>query len=90
MIKSLSTMPYAKAKVYTYDNGTKVLKSYSTDVVELTVDGWLIVFGLYSATTRKHISAFMREFTKENYYTAKSCYINNIAYNIYTGEIRDL
>ena len=61
-IKKLSAMPYAQAHIKKDDNGNIHLFSYVTLVATLTKSGWLTVFGLYSQTTRKHISAFAKEY----------------------------
>ena len=64
MERSLRKMPYAQAKVRDYaDIGKdlRVLQSYATDVI-IVKDGWLECAGLYSMTTRKHISAFLWEY----------------------------
>ena len=64
------------------------LYSYTTRVAEVQ-DGWLCIKGLYSMTTRKHISWFMRELGLD-YQTAKRLYEDDKEMNIYTGEVRDL
>ena len=87
MITKLTKMPYANARVIKYDDGTTILQSYKTQVAEIDKDGWLQVFGLYSATTRRHISAFMREYTNFDYYMAKDIYISSEKLNLATGEI---
>jgi hypothetical protein len=84
-IKNLETMPYAQAAVM-YTNGRLVLRSYETDVVVIE-NGWLMVTGLYSATTRRHIGAFMKEYGYGDYQTAKMLYENDYALNIETGEV---
>ena len=84
---TLSAMPYAQAKVIKHENGAITLRSYFTDVAHITADGWLHVFGLYSATTRKHIGAFVREYANIDYQTAKRIYEDGYGYNIYTGEV---
>ena len=90
-IKKLSAMPYAQAHIEIREDGSISLFSYVTLVAHITADGWLTVYGLYSATTRKHISAFMREYAKPcNYQTAKTIYNNGVMINIHTGEIMDL
>ena len=64
MVRSLRKMPYAQAKVRDYaDIGRdlRVLQSYETDVIFVD-DGWMLCTGLYSMTTRKHISAFLWEY----------------------------
>ena len=64
MVRTLRKMPYAQAKVRDYaDIGrdTRILQSYATDVI-IVKNGWLECTGLYSMTTRKHISAFLWEY----------------------------
>jgi hypothetical protein len=63
------------------------LISYTTLVAQVTRDGWLEVYGLYSRTTIKHIGWFMREYCGLDYYTAKYCVEHGVRMNIYTGEI---
>ena len=63
MIKKLKTMPYAQAHIEIHDD-TQYLFSYYTLVATVhTEDGekWIRCYGLYSATTRRHISAFAKE-----------------------------
>ena len=79
----------AQAQVYYYDNGAKVLISYTTAVIMVDAEGWLKVSGLYSRTTIKHIGWFMRELGF-SYQTAKALYNDNKEMNIFTGEVRDL
>lgn len=78
----------AQARKIIYEDGTVVLRSYSTDVIEISPEGWLSVFGLYSATTIKHIGWFMREYGF-TYQTAKTLYLGNKKMNIHTGEVID-
>jgi hypothetical protein len=91
-IKKLTAMPYAQAHVEIHEDGAKSLFSYVTLVAHITADGWLTIYGLYSATTRKHISAFMKEYGGGilDYYSAKGAYEGNYRINIFTGEIEDL
>lgn len=88
-IRVLSAMPYAQAHVRIGDDGTVYLFSYTTLVAEISPDGWLRVYGLYSQTTRRHIGAFVREYAKCDYPLAKSVYENDMVYNIHTGEAVD-
>ena len=90
VINKLAKMPYAQAHVEKFDDGSIYLFSYTTCVAEIDKDGFLTIFGLYSMTTRKHISAFMSEYTPNDYKTAKAAYDGNYRYNIYTGEIEDI
>lgn len=85
-IRKLAKMPYANAHVVV-DDGAITLVSYRTDVVRIDKDGWMEVTGLYSATTRRHISRFMDEYTDRNYYFAKGLYEKGIRYNLNTGEV---
>ena len=77
------------ARVYIYADSTVILVSYSTPVITIDPEGWLTCNGLYSATTIKHISKFMRAYTNGDYYDAKTCALDHKQYNIYTGEIRE-
>ena len=82
---SLKTMPYAQAAIISTED-TLILRSYQTDVIIIS-DGWMTCTGTYSQTTRKHISAFMKEFNFGDYFLAKKLYTDNLKMNIYTGEI---
>ena len=90
MEKKLSKMPYAQAKVIIIDNGDIILRSYYTDVAMIRSDGWLTINGLYSATTRRHISAFVKEYANISYQLAKDLCVKKMAYNIYTGEVIEI
>lgn len=85
--KKLAAMPYAQAHVEILEDGFKLLFSYVTLVAEISHDGWLRINGLYSMTTRKHISAFCKEYANTSYQTAKATYEDREVCNIYTGEI---
>lgn len=87
-INSVAGHNSAQAKDILYDNGDRVLVSYSTAVIIIDAEGWLHVTGLYSRTTIKHIGWFMRElgFT---YQLAKQLYNDHKDFNIYTGEVTD-
>lgn len=85
MKSGLSKMPYANAHVYKDGNDVKLV-SYITDVATI-IDGWLEIYGLYSMTTRRHISAFVEEYAGCTYQTAKWLYENKMKMNIHTGEV---
>lgn len=86
MIKRFDSHKQASAYVI-IDGNTISLVSYTT-VVAVISDNILTVNGLYSATTRKHISWFMREYASPwTFQTAKSLALNGDAMNICTGEI---
>lgn len=91
MIKKLTAMPYAQAHIEIDEDGNTALFSYVTRVATLTAEGWLTVYGLYSVTTRKHISAFCKEYCGVlTYQNAKAAYEGNYSINVYTGEIEEL
>ena len=95
-IKKLAYAPYAQAHVEIDKAGNIHLFSYRTLVCCIDKDGWLTCTGLYSATTRKYIGYFMREYvTYPNgahgtYQDAKRCYYDNVRFNVNTGEVEDL
>ena len=85
--RNLSAMPTAKAGVGICHDGTRLI-SYGTVIINITPDGWLTCTGTYSPTTRKHISAFIREYAPRlSYYDAKRAYEGHHKININTGEI---
>lgn len=87
-VKKLKDMPYAQAHVEITENRV-CLFSYVTLVATLE-DGWLTITGLYSRTTRKHITAFMREYTELDYQTAKYLSESDYKMNVLTGEIVEI
>lgn len=89
-MSKLKSMPYAQADVRTLITGETILRSYATDVAYITSDGWLFVNGLYSATTRKHLGAFAKEYCGCYYDTLKKCYNEQLTYNINTKEFVSL
>lgn len=58
--RQLKNHPYANAKLLETENGT-ILVSYYTVVAQIA-SGKAYCYGLYSPTTRKHISAFAKEY----------------------------
>lgn len=88
--KKLQYCPYGQAYATIDENGAISLVSYSTTVIVIDPMGWLTCSGTYSQTTRKHIGAFMKEYTNFTYHTAKDAFLNNYTINIYTGEIKFL
>lgn len=86
--KRLSGMEYAQAGII-YEPACEFLVSYETIVAELAADGWLTVYALFSATTRKHLSRWGR-LHGVDYYTLKRLYEQEKSLNIYTGEKRDI
>lgn len=68
----LTFMPNAQATVIIDDKNNITLRSYMTDIAYLDNEGFLTINGLYSITTRKHIGAFMKEYTPFDFSVAKS------------------
>lgn len=92
MSVTLKKMPYAQAKVQIIESGANLrcnLISYTTCVAHIIDGGWLLVNGLYSATTRRHLSAFASEYCGTDYSIIKKCYEKNLAYNIYNRIFMD-
>ena len=87
MIIKFTDHKYAQAHMEPIFNGL-ALYSYDTMVAEVR-NGWLKIYGLYSMTTRKHISWFMRELGF-NYQLAKQLYEDYKTMNIYTGEVKSV
>ena len=58
---------YKKAKVFVFEDGRKVLRSYATDVAFIKC-GELYVYDLYSNTTTRHI----KEFATQNGFSFKN------------------
>lgn len=91
MIKKLTYHPYSQCHVYIDGMGGVHFISYKTEVITISPTGWLTCYGLYSATTRKQIGWFMREYCSPlSYHDAKRCYCDDMQFNIYTGEIRQV
>ena len=58
---------YKKAYVIVFDNGLKVLRSYSTYVAAVLPSGKFLSFGEYSATTDRHQWEFYLQFGAKEY-----------------------
>ena len=87
----LKNHPYEQCSVRELIDGSVVFTSYNTDVIYIDKDGWLSVSGLYSATTKKQIGYFLKEYVPQlNYYDIKCAYYSNHMINIHTGEIKNL
>lgn len=87
-VKRFEGHEHAAAKINYYENGSFELVSYSTIVATVDKNGWLHVNGLYSRTTIKHLSWFMK-MCGSSYQTAKQLLTDNMDMNIYTGEVVD-
>ena len=82
MTEKLKFMPYAQAHIVRNPNAV-VLVSYRTAVAAI-IGGQLVCKGLYSATTRRHIGAFCKQFST-TYQVAKKCFTDKLQYDIVTG-----
>ena len=89
-IMKLKNHPYAQCAVRVLLDGSVVFTSYNTDVIYIDKDGWLYVSGLYSATTRKQIGYFLKEYVPVlTYQDIKMLYYKNLLCNIHTGELKN-
>ena len=87
----LKNHPYAQCSVRELIDGSVVFTSYNTDVIYIDKDGWLYVSGLYSATTRKQIGYFLKEYVPAfSYQLIKMLYYKHLMCNIYTAELKEL
>ena len=85
----LKNHPYAQCSVRELIDGSVVFTSYKTDVIYIDKSGWLYVSGLYSATTRKQIGYFLKEYIPfMSFQDIKSLYYSNRVLNIHTGEVK--
>lgn len=85
--RRLDLMPYAQAGIIERADGVQLV-SYETIVAEI-VDGWLHCYGTFSASTRRHIGAWLREVAPSlNYHDAKRCFADSVEMNVNTGEVR--
>ena len=85
----LKNHPYSNCSVRVLLDGSIVFTSYNTDVIYIDKDGCLYVSGLYSATTRKQIGYFLKEYVPFlSFQDIKSLYCNKCLLNIYTAEIK--
>ena len=88
VVKKLKAMPYAQAHVEIMPDGEINLFSYETLVVSVDPNGFCQINGLYSMTTRRHVSKFAEEYLKPlNYYDLKKAYEGDYVINYQTGEI---
>lgn len=85
--KNLKHCPNGSCGVVFNADGIHLI-SYTTLVCTIDNDGFLSCTGTYSATTRKHIGAFLKEYAPLLCYSsAKSCYESNHKIHIETGEV---
>ena len=84
--RALDRLPYAQAGVNV--NGKSViLVSYNTVAADIE-KGFLTVSCLCSNTTRRHVSAFLKEYAPRlSYYDAKRAFLAGKPINIETGEL---
>lgn len=87
--KRLEYCPYGSAGIINQADGGIVMVSYTTPVCGITADGWAWCSGTYSATTRKHIGAFCKEYGEGvlDYHVMKALAMNGEMLNMDTMEI---
>lgn len=87
--RRLSDHASAQCYVKLFDNGDIVLRSYATDVLYFRKEtNSLICTGTYSATTRKQITWFLREYFPEiGYHDIKRAFNRNEAIMYAAGRI---
>ena len=85
----LKNHPYAQCSVRVLLDGSIVFTSYKTDVIYIDKAGWLYVSGLYSATTKKQIGYFLKEYVPFlSFQDIKRLYYSNRVLNIHTAEVK--
>ena len=96
--RRLQTMPSAQAGILDHIDGTDAsgryqrregwtLMSYATPAATLTASGLLTVDCLCSASTRRHVSAFLREYAPGiTYQAAKAAHLGGYSIDIHTGD----
>ena len=89
LVRKLKEIPYGQCWVEIANENTFYLWSYRTLVAKVE-KSWLTINGLYSATTRRHIGAFMREYCNSDYQMAKKLYQDGYMLNIDTGEVDNI
>ena len=86
--KKLSHCPNGQAGVCIDEHGGIALISYTTTVIEIDPQGWLVCHGTYSTTTAKHIRAFCKEYAPNlTYQDCKNAYLSKVAINIHPAEV---
>lgn len=88
----LKAHPYAQCAVRVFENGDMLFDSYRTVIIVYChAERKLYCTGTYSATTRKQIGWFMREyFPAFSYHTIKHIAEHNESLNVDTGECAPL
>lgn len=72
---------YKKAYIIVFDNGLKVLQSYSTYVAAVLPDGRFLSFGNWSATTRRHQWEFCLQYANKSEWQTST--LNDFETNMY-------
>ena len=100
--RRLSTMPSAQAGIIDHIDAVNALgryekrpgvtlMSYATPAATLTAGGILTIDCMCSASTRRHVSAFLREFAPAiSYHDAKAAHLGGYSIDIHTGDHIDL
>lgn len=85
--RKLKRHQYSQCEVLSNSVGDMVFRSYTTDILFITRDGYVFCTGLYSKTTRRQLSWFLSEYyTGLDYHGVANMYYNNEIYNCLTNE----
>lgn len=85
---ALKNHPYAQCCTLSLNDGSIHFFSYRTLVITISRDGWLHCTGFYSATTRKQIGWFLKEYAPMlTYHMVKQVCNDDMMINIHTGEV---
>lgn len=89
MMKVLASHKYAQCHVVYFDNGIIQLVSYNTPVVEIHNNGYVYALEYFdcSATTRKHVGWFLKEYTAFDYKYFKKAVIDGYAVHKFNSDI---
>jgi len=87
--RKLSNHKYSQCHINRFDDGTVQFVSYTTPVVEIRPNGYVyaLPYFNYSATTRKQVGWFLREYTDLSYQYLKSCSHGGFAVHAHYGDI---
>lgn len=86
--RKLKRHQYSQCEVLSNSIGDMVFRSYTTDVLYITRDGYVFCTGLYSKTTRRQLSWFLSEhYIGLDYYGIVNLLDRGEIYNCLTGEI---
>lgn len=88
-IAKLSSHPYSQCYVVLFDNGTIQLVSYTTPVAEIHPNGYVQALPYFncSATTRKQVGWFLKEYTAITYSYLKQAALRGCMVHAQNGDV---